>query len=160
MDIWGAQICSLQSAAVKSSLHSSWCRNHFEKGHPKTKAIQAAWEEEEGRRKCYFIFCTANHFYIIPDYATYHSRDCEARVHQARAIFVSTACCTVCALRCLRWKGHSHRLHSISSSLSLHPPLVIQGYEEERLNAFMCLCSSQWHIKKNSVKIKLSSSLL
>lgn len=47
------------------------------------------------------------------------------------------------------------------TSFSLHPSLIIQGYEEKRLNAFVwSLCLPSWHTKKNSVKIKLSSSLL
>lgn len=47
------------------------------------------------------------------------------------------------------------------TSFCLHPPLIIQGYEEKRLNAFLwSLCLSWWHIKKNPAEIKRSSPLL
>lgn len=111
------------------SPHTSSCKKLFAlllvqeslgtKVTPKQKQFkQPIWKEDkERRRKAYFIFCTANHFYIIPDCAIYHSRDCEAWIQQERAVFVSTVCSTMRALRCLRWKGHSHRLHSISIQL-------------------------------------------
>lgn len=129
---------------------------------PKLKQFkQPIWEEdEEGRRKAYFIFCTANHFYIIPDYALYHSRDGEAWVHQGRAVFVTTVCCTMVSDV---WGGKvtATDFTASLSGFSLHPPLIIQGYEEDSLNVLVwSLCLSWWHIKKNPVKIKLSSSLL
>lgn len=85
-----------------------------------------------------------------------HSRGCKACIYWERAAFISTVCCTVCALRwppsrlyALRWPPS--RLCSRS---------VLQSYKE-RLNAFVWSpCLSWWHKKKNPVKIKLCSFLL
>lgn len=85
-----------------------------------------------------------------------HSRGCKACIHWERAAFITTVCCTVCALRwppsrlyALRWPPS--RLCSRS---------VLQSYKE-RLNAFVWSpCLSWWHKKKNPVKIKLCSFLL
>lgn len=65
-------------------------------------------------------------------------------------------CCSVCSQMSEVERSQPQTSQHLAC---LHPPLVIQSYEEERLNAFMWgVCLSWWHTKKNPVK--LSSSLL
>lgn len=101
MDTWGAHVHGLRPAAVKRSLHSFWCSSHLEQRSSQTKSNSSSLSErkmrKEGRRKAYFIFCTANHFYVIPGYATYGSRGCEAWVHQERTVFGSSLLRDVCS---------------------------------------------------------------
>lgn len=88
--VWRVHTHDLQATAVKISLLSFQCRNHLVQGSSQNKSNSSSLSErkmrKEGRKETYFIFCTANRFYIIPDYAIYHGRDCEVWVHRERAL--------------------------------------------------------------------------
>lgn len=89
----------LQAAAVKSSLLSFRCRNHLEQGSSQNKSNSSSLSErkmrKEGRKKTYFIFCTADRFYLMADYAIYRGRDCEAGVHRERALSLALLQCVL-----------------------------------------------------------------
>lgn len=105
----------LQAAAVKSSLLSFRCRNHLEQGSSQNKSNSSSLSErkmrKEGRKEedlFHLLHCGS----FLP-----HGRLCNipwqglrSRSSLRKGTFISTA--AVCALRCLRWKGHSHSLHS------------------------------------------------
>lgn len=165
MDTWGAHVHGLWPAAVKVLCIPFGAGVTWNKGHPKPKAIQAAylrgrWGRKEGGR---LISSSALPIVFMSSQVTQHTvagavkHECIRKGQSLVAV-----CCAMCALRCLRRKGHSYGLHSISIGLQSTPSLDYPGlWGRERLNEFVwSLCLSWWHVKKNPVKIKLSSSLL
>lgn len=150
-------------AFVKISLHFSWCRNHLEQRPSPNKSNLSSPRGRWGRKGGRFISSSALPIIFRSFQITQYTIAATVKREHIRKGQSSSA---LSAAQCVHsdvWGGEVTTTDFTASltSFSLHPSLIIQGYEEKRLNAFVwSLCLSSWHTKKNPVKIKLSSSLL
>lgn len=128
--IWRVHTHDLQAAAVKRSLLSFRCRNHLEQGSSQNKSNSSSLSErkmrKEGRKKegdlFHLLHCRS--FLHHPGLCNIPWQGQWSMSSSRKGTFISTA--AVCALRCLRWKGHSHRLHSTT----VWPVYTHPGYPE------------------------------
>lgn len=109
--IWRVHTHELQAAAVKSSLLPFRCRSHLEQGSSQNKSNSSSLSQRKMRKEgnlFHLLHCVS--FLHLPRLCNIPWQELWSMSSSRKGTFISPA--AVCALRCLRWKGHSHRLHS------------------------------------------------